>query len=173
MDVHIRYWSDDDLPLLQRLLGDPAMMEHLGGPETADKIRDRHRRYLDGVQSGTIHMFVITVGQERTPAGSCGFWDREGRDRAVWEAGWSVLPEFQRQGIATLGMAAAIELARDDGGSQSMHAFPSVENGASNAICRKLGFSLIEELEFEYPPGNVIRCNDWQLDLLEIASGTR
>jgi RimJ/RimL family protein N-acetyltransferase len=40
-----------------------------------------------------------------------------------------------------------------------------VENLASNAICRKLGFTLVEEAEFEYPPGNFMRCNDWRLDL--------
>jgi RimJ/RimL family protein N-acetyltransferase len=47
-----------------------------------------------------------------------------------------------------------------------MHAFPSVDNAPSNAICRKLGFELLEEsLEFEYPKGNVLRCSDWRLDL--------
>jgi hypothetical protein len=46
-----------------------------------------------------------------------------------------------------------------------MHAFPSVSNLASNAICRKLGFSLIEACEFEYPAGNFMMCNDWHLVL--------
>jgi hypothetical protein len=31
--VNIRPWSDGDLHLLERLLGDPAMNVHLGGPE--------------------------------------------------------------------------------------------------------------------------------------------
>ncbi|HVH31866.1 MAG TPA: GNAT family N-acetyltransferase, partial [bacterium] len=48
---------------------------------------------------------------------------------------------------------------------QFLHAFPSVENGPSNAICRKLGFTLQEEADFEYPPGHSMRCNDWRLDL--------
>jgi len=42
IDVDIRPWSDGDLPLLERLMGDPAMTEHLGGPETPEKIRERH-----------------------------------------------------------------------------------------------------------------------------------
>ena len=46
-----------------------------------------------------------------------------------------------------------------------MHAFPAVDNLASNAMCRKLGFTLLEEYEVEFPPGNLLRCNDWQLDL--------
>ena len=46
-----------------------------------------------------------------------------------------------------------------------MHAFPAVDNPPSNALCRKLGFTLIEECEFEYPKGHFMRCNDWRLDL--------
>jgi RimJ/RimL family protein N-acetyltransferase len=63
-------------------------------------------------------------------------------------------------------MARAIELAQGERKHRFMHAFPNVENAASNAICRKLGFTLLEEnLEFEFPPGNHLRCNDWRLDL--------
>jgi RimJ/RimL family protein N-acetyltransferase len=46
-----------------------------------------------------------------------------------------------------------------------MHAFPTVDNGPSNAICRKVGFTFQEEVDFEFPPGNLMRCNDWRLDL--------
>ena len=46
MSIHLEPWAEDDLPLLQALLGDPAMMEHLGGPETPEKIVERHGRYL-------------------------------------------------------------------------------------------------------------------------------
>jgi hypothetical protein len=31
--VRIEPWTEDDLPLVQALVGDPVMMEHLGGPE--------------------------------------------------------------------------------------------------------------------------------------------
>ena len=47
-DLDLRPWLEGDLPLLERLMGDPAMTEHLGGPETPEKIRERHERYLRG-----------------------------------------------------------------------------------------------------------------------------
>lgn len=47
-----------------------------------------------------------------------------------------------------------------------LHAFPSVSNSASNAICRKLGFRFVAEVDFEYPPGSMIRSNDCCLDLV-------
>jgi RimJ/RimL family protein N-acetyltransferase len=77
------------------------------------------------------------------------------------------LPEYQGQGIATKAGEAVIEHARQEHRHQFMHAFPSVSNTASNAICRKLGFTLIEECQFEYPPGHLMQCNDWRLDLFE------
>src|SRR5262249_23038652 len=152
-DIDIRPWSDGDLPLLERLMGDPAMTVHLGGPETPEKIRERHERYRQGSQSDKARVFVIVVGPARVAAGSVGYWDREWRSQHVWEAGWSVLPEFQGQGVAAKAIAAVVERARAEGKYRFIHAFPSVDNGPSNAICRKARFTLQQEVEFEYPPG--------------------
>ena len=165
-DVDIRPWSERDFDLLERLMGDPGMTDHLGGPETREKIRERHARYC----SGNGRMFVIVVGTTRVAAGSVGYWEREWRSQRVWETGWSVLPGFQGRGVATRATAAVVERARAEGTHRFIHAFPSVENGPSNAICRKVGFTLRGEVEFEYPPGNVMYCNDWRLDLFADAS---
>ena len=167
MSVAIREWSEDDLGLLQRLMGDPEMMRYLGGPESPDQISQRHQRYVAIGGTGTGHLFVILAGPERTPAGSVGFWERPTDNETVWETGWSVLPAFQGQGIATHGTALAIEQARDEKKHRYLHAYPTVDNLPSNAICRKLGFTLVDVSEYEYPPGNLIRCNDWRLDLRE------
>ena len=164
-EVDIRPWAEGDLPLLERLMGDPAMTEHIGGPETTEKISERHGRYLAPSRPRKGAMFVIVVGPGRVAAGSVGYWPREWRAHHVWEAGWSVLPEFQGLGVATRATAAVVRRARADGTHRFMHAFPSVDNGASNAICRKLGFVFQEEVDFEYPKGTLMRCNDWRLDL--------
>ena len=169
-DVAIRLWSEADLPLLERLMGNPAMTVHLGGPETAEKIRDRHARYCKISDSGTGHMFVIVVGDEQNAAGSIGYWEKQWQGQQVWETGWSVLPEFQGQGLAARAVAEVVEQARSEGKHRFMHAFPSVENGASNALCRKAGFTLEGDVEFEYPPGTIMRCNDWRIDLVADAS---
>jgi RimJ/RimL family protein N-acetyltransferase len=83
----------------------------------------------------------------------------------VYEVGWMVVPEFQGRGIAAAATAQAIELAKRDDKHRFMHAFPSVDNAPSNAICRKLGFELLEACEFEFPKGHPMTCNDWRLDL--------
>lgn len=164
-DITLRPWSDPDLPLLERLLGNPAMTVHLGGPESPEQIRKRHARYLALPHAGDDRMLVILAGPDAASAGSIGYWHKAWRGETVWETGWSVLPEFQGQGIATGAIAAVLDELRATGGPRSVHAFPSVDNAPSNAICRKAGFTLLDAMEFEYPPGQVMRCNDWSLNL--------
>jgi RimJ/RimL family protein N-acetyltransferase len=167
VDVVIQPWSEADLPLLERLLGDPEMTEHLGGPETREQILRRHQRYLYLPESGTDHMFRILWGPNSEAVGNVGYWRKTWREKSVYEIGWLVLPEYQGRGIATKAAQAAIEHARREPRYQFMHAFPSVSNPASNAICRKLGFTMVEECQVEYPPGRSMTVNDWRLGLME------
>ena len=161
MTTRLEPWGDGDLPLLEQLVGDPVMMEHLGGPESAEKIADRQASYAEA-DSG---MYKIVDEGSGAAVGSVGYWERSWRGEQVFEIGWSVVPAFQGRGIAAAATAQAVALARSDGRHRFLHAFPSVENRASNAICRKLGFTLLGECDFEYPPGRLMRCNDWRLDL--------
>ena len=156
-------WGSGDLELLERLMGDPRMTEHLGGPEGRDKLRERQDRY-ERLEGGD-RMFRIVDLESRAGVGSVGFWTKEWRGAPVYEVGWMVVPEFQGRGIAAAATAHAIEVARRDGKHPFMHAFPNVDNAASNAICRKLGFELLEACEFEFPKGHFMTCNDWRLDL--------
>ena len=111
----------------------------------------------------------MIVPDEAAPdvvAGNVALWSHDQDGGApVTEIGWMVLPEFQGRGIAVDATRLAIEHAERDGKHRYIHAFPNITNGASNAICRKLGFTFLDECNFEYPKGNPIRCNDWRLDL--------
>ena len=156
-------WGGGDLPLLERLMGDARMTEHLGGPESQDKLLERQARY-EHLEGGDC-MFKIIEVASGTGVGSVGFWTKEWRDEQVYEVGWMVVPEFQGRGIAVGAIAQAIKRAKRDDAHRFMHAFPSVDNAPSNAICRKLGFELLEECEFEFPKGHLMSCNDWRLDL--------
>lgn len=164
IDVRIEPWAEGDLDLLRRLNA-PEMMEHLGGPESEEKLLDRHRRYLQPKDRASESMFRVVVSPGGEAAGSIGFWEREWRGETVYETGWSILPEFSGRGLATAAGRLVIERARAAGRHRFLHAYPSVDHPASNAICRKLGFTLLGACDFEYPPGHPMRCNDWRLEL--------
>ena len=163
--VRIEPWSVDDLALLEQLMGDPVMMEYLGGPESHEKIRERQARYEALTDPRESQMYRIVVPTSGEAVGSVGYWEREWRGDVVYEVGWMVAPAFQRQGIAGAATALVVEKVRAAGKHQYLHAFPGADNPPSNAVCRRLGFTLLGACEFEYPAGHLMRCNDWRLDL--------
>jgi RimJ/RimL family protein N-acetyltransferase len=163
--VRLEEWGAGDLPLLRRTLGDPEMTRYIGGPESEEKLVDRQARFEKLAASGTGHMFKIVDETTDEAIGTVGYWDRPDVDEDVYEAGWFVVPGFQGRGVATAATRLAVARARAEGKHRYLHAYPSVENGPSNALCATLGFTLLGATDFEYPPGNTLRCNDWRLDL--------
>ena len=137
-------------------------MAHVGGPETPEKIAERQSRYSEPRS----RQFKILDPDTDRGVGWVGYWEREWRGEEVYEAGWSLLASFHGRGMATAATAAMIEAAGEERDRRFLHAFPAPDNGPSNAICRKVGFTLIGECDFEYPKGVFVRSNDWCYDLL-------
>ncbi|MEH7384662.1 GNAT family N-acetyltransferase [Bacillus sp. JJ1521] len=165
-EVRIEPWGEGDLNLLH-LLNAPEMTVHFGGPETEVKVLARHKRYCEISEKGTGCMYKILLLPHLETVGSVGYWDTIWQGEPVYEIGWSVLATYQGKGIATIATAKAIDNINSEKKHNFIHAFPKINNPASNAICRKLGFSLIGECDFEYPIGSFIRCNDWLLAIGE------
>lgn len=163
--IDLQPWSDDDLWVVERFLSDPEMMEHLGGPQSREQILNAHQRFLNTGTSGAGRMFKVTLGPGSDVIGNIGFWDKTWRDHLVYETGWMIFPEFQGRGHASEALATLVGRLQRDHSRRFLHAFPSITNGPSNALCRKFGFANLGECEFEYPPGKLLRCNDWRLDL--------
>jgi RimJ/RimL family protein N-acetyltransferase len=158
--IRLEPWSPGNVALLEGLLGDPAMMTHLGGPESPEKIAERQTRYERDPRQ--LRIVDVATGEG---VGWVGYWER---GEEIFEIGWSVLPAHQGRGIASAATKGALDAARSEHDRRYVHAYPSVENGPSNGICRKLGFELLGSEEFEYPKGSglTMRCNDWRFDLL-------
>lgn len=156
--VALRPWTNDDLWLLRETLGNPSMMEHLGGIETAEQIERRHVRFLNGRD-------MYTVWEGNAVVGSVGYWEKTWRDEDVYEAGWMILPKCAGRGLGTEAALAVVLLARKERKRRYLHAFPNVKNAASNAVCRNAGFTNLGEYTFEYPKDHWMRCNDWRIDL--------
>jgi RimJ/RimL family protein N-acetyltransferase len=137
------------------------MMLHLGGPESPEKIAERQARY----EKPGSRQFKIVDEATAEGAGWVGYWEREWRGAQVYEIGWSVIPAFQGRGVAGAATRLALDRARAEGKHRFVYAYPSVENGPSNAVCRKVGFTLLSASDHEYPKGSTLTCNDWRFDL--------
>jgi RimJ/RimL family protein N-acetyltransferase len=165
--AYIEPWGAEDLPLLEKL-NDPAMTKHVGGPETTEKLAERRSRY----EKPDSRQYRVVVDTDGEGVGWVGYWGTTWHDQPAWEIGWAVVPSFQGRGIATAATAQLVEKARAEQLHRYVHAFPMVENAPSNAICRKLGFTFLGEIDFPARQGGFVRCNDWRLDLFESSGKT-
>jgi RimJ/RimL family protein N-acetyltransferase len=170
LDLRLRPWRTTDTSLMAAL-NSPVMTEHTGGPEADEKLSQRLQRYADPKGDGAMFVIENSRGEQ---LGSIGFWTREWQGKRVYETGWAVLPEFQGRGVASDAARLVIQRAAAAGGATELHAYPRIDHPASNATCRKARFRLVGEVDFEYPPGNHIRSNDWMVDLTVVtdASGS-
>jgi RimJ/RimL family protein N-acetyltransferase len=155
--VELRRATDDDLWLTEALETDPAVMSHLGGPLSLAEAQEDHRRRV-----GDPWWLVIVIDGGETAVGTIGIWPTVHGGTTIHETGWMVLPAFQGRGFASAALGLLIERVRADPAFEAMHAFPPVGNGPSNALCRKFGFALLEEVTGVYA-GRTLRCNHWAL----------
>jgi len=159
--VQLRRWIDDDYELLKQC-NTAEMTAYLGGPESSKALSDRHRRYVNNDAPGGMFAIVLDDGDV---AGSIGYWEHSEVSSTVWETGWAVIPTHQGRGVASAAIRAVAALASAERTHHTLHAYPAVENAASNALCHKAGFVLIGLRNFEYPKGHWMICNDWSLSL--------
>jgi RimJ/RimL family protein N-acetyltransferase len=129
-------------------LSDPALLaERLGAELPADWPPEHHGEQVleftskaleDPAAAGWwLHWFVWLEGERRVLAGTGGF--KGPPDDGVVEIGYSVVPSWQRRGIATDAIREFIARARERGARAVIaHTLPSLE--PSIGVLRKLGF---------------------------------
>jgi RimJ/RimL family protein N-acetyltransferase len=163
-EVELRPWTDDDLAVELRNNA-PEMTTYLGGPLDEEVVRRRHERFLRGQADGTVAPFTVWIAAATEPVGTAAYWQIEHRGLPVLECGWFVFVPYQRRGYARRAMRLLLEDAAARGGRDTMFAFPRVDNAASNAVARSVGFVNTGEEDGEYPKGVPIRVNAWAFDL--------
>jgi hypothetical protein len=156
--VRLQEWTQADLSLL-RAANAPAMMAHLGGPETEDQLLDRHQRYLQSEEPGAGRMYALVL-PDGGRAGIIGYWERTWQDALVYETGWGVLPAGGAHGIARYlrrfgpeGTGARLAGLCDAGEARIVaRGLAAADLGApgSHADLKRLGFLVcVEDLEDE------------------------
>lgn len=137
MQLTLEPWTDADLDVLRRA-NTPELTRYLGGPETEDALAARHAEYIAGGEA--VRMFRIEV--DGAVAGYAGWWEQEHHGEPAFEVGCVVEPGWQGRGVATAALAEVVRRALAAGGGRSVVGYGNVENEASSALCRRLGFAL-------------------------------
>lgn len=155
-----------DVEAYLRMRCDPTMMADLGGPLPRASVVAQVERDVHAVAAGRawIRMIVPEAATPAVVAGTVTISEHPDEDGTgpAGEVGWMVLPEFQRRGLGRRAVHALLTEAGRDGRWGLVHAFPGVDNVASNAICRSLGFRLRGTREVEFA-GRLLRTNHWTI----------
>ncbi|GAA1978417.1 GNAT family protein [Microbacterium pumilum] len=140
MRVTLERWGADDIELLERA-NSPEMTRFLGGPESDDAIAERHHDYLDLWETGEVVMFRVEV--DGVAAGYAGWWTEVHEDAPVYEIGCVIEPAWQGRGAASAALAEVVRRAVATGEGRPIVGYANVDNAASNALCERVGFSLV------------------------------
>jgi RimJ/RimL family protein N-acetyltransferase len=156
--VILRPYTGADAALTEALETDPVVKLHLGGVLTAAEAARVHRHRMAGSARGDRYWTI--AGPE--PAGVVGIWSTPWGDGSIDEVGWMLLPAFHGRGLGAWAAGAVVDRARADDRYSELHAFPAVANPASNAICRRLGFRRLDDVDLDYAD-RPLRCAHWVL----------
>lgn len=158
-----------DAPLVERMECDPVLMAELGGPAKPEDIPQLMQKRLGSADLDRGWNLKILPNDDSDEAAGCiSIWERELDGEPIVEIGWIVLREYQGQGLATRAVREVLRRAKARQGWDVVYAFPAVTNGASNAICRKAGFTLTADRKFQFR-GKTLHSNAWRIDLREMA----
>ena len=178
--VHLRDVRLDDVDLYVRLRCDPVLTAGLGGPWPRQGIEDKVASDLALAASGEAIICVAVVqvaakgdgksgggdhgagskGDDGVDAGHVCLWRSEHQGEPVDEIGWMVLAEHHGRGVARAAVTKLLARAEGVGGWGPVHAFPAVDNLASNALSRSLGFTLQGQDAVEFR-GATFTSNHW------------
>ncbi len=158
--MELQFYGPNDLHLTEALESDPNVMRDLGGPTPIEKIAKHHARRLDSVLNQGCWYFTLIPEANADAIGTIGIWEAEWEGAKIYEMGWMILPDFQGRGFASKAGKLLLEKVRAEQKFSEIHAFPAAQNTASNAICNKLGFTLIGDVPIAYngPPQ---KSNHW------------
>lgn len=143
--ICIREYRRSDLSFIKELWFDPETGRYMSDP-TADRVDETYQRALDGMGdcADGDYLIVLRKHSDVRIGTACVFADEDGK---TYDIGYCICKEWRRQGIGSEVVRRLIDWIRERGGER-VTAEAAMENAASNALLRKLGFAPVRESEF-------------------------
>jgi RimJ/RimL family protein N-acetyltransferase len=148
-----RCWAEADLPLALALWGDPQVGRFIGGPFSAQKVKERLAEHIAMKIAHNIQYWPVFLLAGDEFVGCAGLRPYQ-PEKKIYELGAHLLPAYWGQGFASEASQAIIDLAFSTLGAQGLIAGHHPNNAASRKLLPKLGFRYVGE-EF-YAPTDMV-----------------
>lgn len=144
-----RKWREDDYELALRLWGDAEVTRFIGGPYSAQRVRERLAREISNMTEYHVQYWPMFLIADGANIGCCGLSPYK-VDEGIFEIGAHLHTAFQKQGYAREAVRAVMEHAFRSLGANALFAGHHPENVRSRYFIEQLGFRYTRD-EF-YPP---------------------
>ncbi len=141
-----------DFDDVQRMHQDPRVMATLGGLRDADETRRFIQRVENLWRDDGFGLWALKSKETGDFAGRGGFLRTNIGGRDEIELGYSFIPEFWSQGLATEFAKQAVQTAFDLLGMDDIVCFTLATNNASQRVMEKAGFVFEKRLIHEGMP---------------------
>ena len=148
----LRDWTDEDEVRFYQVMNTPAVMRHLGGPQSREDWRSGFER-IRGFTNDWGHTFWIV--EEKATGELLGFCGLKrvnapgaGDLTGTPEIGWRLRPEAWGKGIAKEAAIASLDLAFGRFGYGHVIAMTIPPNDSSAGLMKRLGMTRREDLDF-------------------------
>ncbi|KAF5075401.1 Acetyltransferase (GNAT) domain protein [anaerobic digester metagenome] len=140
--LRLRNYTSADLDFVMSMWNDPEMGKYMPDP-AYDDIDESYRKALNELQDDEECRYLIAERSDTGERiGACSFLPSP--DGRIYDLGYSVHSDHWNQGYATEMAQAMIDHAQANG-AEKITAPVHQENIASNAVMKKLGFTVIGE----------------------------
>lgn len=147
----VRHFEMSDIPAMTSVFGDPEVMRFGEGVRSAQWVRDRLTRCIEGVDQipGVSPWAVDEKGKSET-IGYCGlFYYPDICGKAEIEIGYRLARRYWGYGYATEAVCAVRDHAFHDLNISRLIAMIDPENAASINVARKAGFCYEKDVMLE------------------------
>ena len=139
----LRRFTLDDAQFVLALVNDPSFLRYIGDKKV--RTLDDARQYIQNgplasYERNGFGLYVAELKTSRTPVGMCGLLKRD--ELPEPDIGFALLPDFWKQGFGFEAANAVLSEARESLHLQRILAITSLDNDASIALLRRLGFTL-------------------------------
>ncbi len=149
-----------DGPFILELLNSPSWLKYIGDRGVKDLNDAKHYikyNIINSYQDHGFGLYKITLKESGEALGLCGLLKRDYLDYP--DLGFALMPQHERQGYGHEAAQLIMHFAEEQLGCSKLYAITSKDNGRSQKLLQKLGFSA--QGSVNNPEGQTVSLFQW------------